>query len=137
MRISRQSDGARQAVRRSETFTGTVWGEPLLEDVPGTTVNSVLFSPAARTHWHRHEGGQILHVTDGQGKVRARGGEEVIVGAGDTIWIPPGEEHYHGADLDRFFVHTSISFGSTDWLEPVSDQEYGAGSEFGVGGLSP
>lgn len=127
MKISRQSDDTRKAGPRSETFTGMVWGESLVDEIPGAAANSVLFAPGARTHWHRHEGGQILLVTDGQGKVRSRDGEEATVTPGDTVWIPAGEEHYHGADLDRYLVHVSIAFGTTEWLEPVSDEEYGAG----------
>jgi quercetin dioxygenase-like cupin family protein len=125
VRVSRHGDAGRQAIPRSDTFTGMVWGEPLLDDLPDTLANNVRFAPGARTYWHRHRDGQILHVTEGRGKVRSRGGEEVIVGPGDTVWVPPGEEHYHGADLDRFLVHIAISFGAVEWLEPVSDEDYG------------
>lgn len=48
---------------------------------------------------------------------------------GDAVWIPPGEEHYHGADLDHFMSHVSISFGATAWLEPAEDREYGVDSD--------
>lgn len=123
MKISRHEDDARQSVKRAETFTGDVWGEPVLQGVDGIAMNSVWFAPGARTYWHRHGGGQILHVTNGQGKVRSRGGEEVTIGAGDTIWTPPGEEHYHGAEADRFLVHLAISYGTTEWLEEVTDEQ--------------
>lgn len=129
MDISRTSDAARSAPLRSDTFTGDVWGEPLIGRPPDIVVNHVLFSPAARTHWHRHEGGQILHITQGRGRVRARGGAESTVTPGDAVWIPPGEEHYHGADLDHFMSHVSISFGATAWLEPAEDREYGVDSD--------
>lgn len=89
MDISRNADPARIAPAHSETFTGSVWGEPLLSDLPDIVVNQVLFSPAARTHWHTHEGGQILYITQGRGRVRARGGEETTVSPGDAVWIPP------------------------------------------------
>lgn len=48
---------------------------------------------------------------------------------GDAVWIPSGEEHYHGADLDHFMSHVSISFGATAWLEPAEDREYGVDSD--------
>ena len=37
---------------RGETFTGTVWSEPLLRDAPGVIINTVFFPPGVRTHWH-------------------------------------------------------------------------------------
>lgn len=49
MDISRTSDAARSAPLRSDTFTGDVWGEPLIGRPPDIVVNHVLFSPAART----------------------------------------------------------------------------------------
>jgi len=125
VRISRQGDNDRQAVPRSTTFAGGVWGEPLVE-VPDTAVNHIMFTPGSHTNWHRHAGGQILYVTDGQGKVRSRDGEEATISPGDTVWAPPGEEHYHGADGNRFFSHLAISFGTTEWLEPVAAEEYGS-----------
>lgn len=126
MKLSRQHDDGRESIRRTETFTGEVWSEALSEDMPGAAVNSVWFAPGSRTHWHAHEGGQLLHVTQGQGKVQSRDGEPVVVGPGDTIWTEPGEEHFHGASPHRLFSHVAISLGSTDWLEPVSDEDYNA-----------
>lgn len=125
MRVSRQADTHREAVQRTATFTGEVWGEALATELPDKAVNSVLFAPGSRTYWHRHEHGQLLHITHGQGKVGLRSGEEVVVTPGDTIWTEPGEEHYHGADLDRYMSHISLSFGVTAWLEPVTDEDYG------------
>lgn len=124
MEISRQSDGSRQASLRSSTFTGEVWGEPLVSEVPDTTVNKVRFAPGARTFWHRHEGGQVLYATDGKGRVRSRDGQESILLPGDAVWTAPGEEHYHGSDGQHFFSHVSISFGETEWLEPVADADF-------------
>ena len=37
-------------------------------------INTVIFTPGARTYWHRHPGGQLLVVTAGRGLV-ARGEE--------------------------------------------------------------
>jgi quercetin dioxygenase-like cupin family protein len=129
--ISHQGDDSRQAAHRSSTFTGDVWGEPLLSEVPNTTVNKVRFAPGARTFWHRHEDGQLLYATDGKGKVRARDGQEATLLPGDAVWTRPGEEHYHGSDGEHFFSHVSISFGETDWLEPVSDEDYTPGPQGG------
>ncbi|MEU9954833.1 hypothetical protein [Streptomyces sp. NPDC050982] len=43
--------------------------------------------PCARTAWHRHAGGQTLHVTEGFGLVRARDGEVLTMRPG-TPSIP-------------------------------------------------
>jgi quercetin dioxygenase-like cupin family protein len=116
------------APRRSDTFTGTVYGQPILPSTDGVMINSVLFEPGARTHWHRHERGQVLHVTSGRGRVRNRDGEGAIIDVGDTVWIPPGEEHWHGAEGDAYLVHLAISLGETEWLDPVSDEDYEQGA---------
>ena len=59
-----RADGA-VTEARGATFTGTVWGDPVLPTTDGTTINSVTFTPGARTFWHHHERGQILVVTAG------------------------------------------------------------------------
>jgi quercetin dioxygenase-like cupin family protein len=112
--------------QRSATFTGTVWADPVLPTTDGTTINNVFFSPGARTHWHRHEAGQVLHVTAGSGFVCVRGEEPQRLGAGDTVWIAPGEMHWHGAAPGAYLLHLAISLGTTEWHEPVKDNEYPA-----------
>ena len=49
-------------------FTGEVWLRPTLTDETGTNVGVVHFSPGARTHWHRHPGGQFLYAVAGRGQ---------------------------------------------------------------------
>ena len=46
--------------------------------------------------------------------------------AGDWVWIPPGERHWHGASPGAFLTHTAISLGSTDWSDEVTADEYTA-----------
>ena len=77
---------------------GGVWGDNVVKATDGALVNNVFFEPRARTHWHRHERGQLLVVSAGSGHVRSRDGSGDAIRAGDVIWIPPGEEHWHGAD---------------------------------------
>jgi quercetin dioxygenase-like cupin family protein len=43
---------------------------------------------------------------------------------GDTVWIPPGEEHWHGAGAGTYLLHIAVSLAATEWLEPVSDADY-------------
>jgi quercetin dioxygenase-like cupin family protein len=79
--------------------------------------------PGARSYWHTHEGGQLLLIVAGQGIV-ADDEEAEVVGAGDTVWTPPGVRHWHGASADRYLVHTSISMRGTTWHEAVTDEQY-------------
>jgi quercetin dioxygenase-like cupin family protein len=117
------ADGA-ESERRSATFTGEVWADPVLAPTEGVTINNVFFAPGARTHWHAHERGQILYVLAGHGKVFADGGDVQRIRAGDTVWISPGERHWHGAAESTYMIHMAVSLGGNDWLEPVSDDEY-------------
>ncbi len=124
MKINRGRETGLPSERRSHNFTGAVWADPVLQSTGDVMINSVFFSPQARTFWHRHEGGQILYVTSGQGRVYARDGRGGTIGVGDTVYIPPGEEHWHGADSDTYLVHLAISLGASEWLDEVTDLEY-------------
>jgi quercetin dioxygenase-like cupin family protein len=116
------------SVRQGETFTGDVWADPVLTDVEGVSVHNVFFLPRARTHWHRHDAGQILCVTSGSGRVCSRDRGAVQIRAGDVVWIEPDEEHWHGADEGTYLSHVAISLGGHEWLEPVTDENYAAGA---------
>lgn len=123
--IRAHADGARCAPR-SGTFTGDVWGDPMSSQ-DGVTMNTVYFAPGARSYWHSHPGGQALHVSTGAGWVGARGEEPERVRAGDTVWTPPDEVHWHGAADDAFMAHIAISLGTTNWLEEVAAADYQTG----------
>lgn len=118
-----------------ERFTGTVWIDQIaLGTAPSRVVsNSVHFTPGARTAWHSHPFGQILHVVEGIGRVGRRGGPVEEVRAGDTVISDAGESHWHGAAPRHFMTHIGITEldenGSTaDWGEHVTDTDYlGAG----------
>lgn len=126
MRVLRGKADGLPSERRSSTFTGEVWADPVMEATDGVTVNDVFFAPGARTFWHFHEGGQILRVNTGVGLVCNEGGVPQVLRAGDTVWTPPGERHWHGGSVDCCMQHTAISLGKTTWLDPVGDEEYGA-----------
>ena len=109
---------------RGPTFTGRVWADPVLPGTDGVAITSIFFEPSAHTFWHYHEAGQILHVVAGIGLVRAEGGEAEVIRAGDVVWTPPGERHWHGATPRSFVTHLSISLGTTVWGEEVADGGY-------------
>lgn len=110
---------------RTATFTGTVHMDPVLS-APGVMVNTVIFTPGARTYWHSHPGGQLLIVTGGQGIVANRDGEVHVASSGDIVWAEPGEMHWHGACEDTALIHTAVSHGVTDWREEVGESDYSA-----------
>jgi quercetin dioxygenase-like cupin family protein len=127
MKINRGREAGTGSELRTATFTGEVWADPVLPETDGVLINNVFFAPGARTHWHTHDQGQILVVAGGEGRARARDGSGGKLTAGDVVWIPPGEEHWHGAAPDSYLLHLAISLGGHDWLDPVTDEEYGEG----------
>ncbi len=117
----------------SQWFTGRVWQEPIIETQYPARVHAlkVSFEPRARTAWHTHPLGQTLYVLSGTGLIALRGRMPKTVLAGDTVWIPPHEEHWHGASPMNAMVHVAIQEalnGSVaDWLEHVSEEDYEKG----------
>ncbi|KAL1887548.1 hypothetical protein Sste5346_010160 [Sporothrix stenoceras] len=112
------------AMQRTDTFTGQVWSQLVLSSGPTMAAGNNVFMPCSRTHWHTHEGGQLLHVTVGSGWICDRGGEPQRIKAGDTIWAEPGTTHWHGADKDSFLSHLAVGLGKTTWHEEVVDDLY-------------
>jgi quercetin dioxygenase-like cupin family protein len=114
----------------SKYFTGNVWQDPIIEADEPARVRAlrVSFEPGARTAWHIHPLGQTLHVISGVGLMGLRNEAPQLIKAGDTVWIPPGEEHWHGASATNSMTHIAIQEalnGSVaEWLDKVSDCEY-------------
>ncbi len=117
-------------------FTGSVWMDEIAAPAPParTRVLSVHFAPGARTAWHYHPFGQVLHVTEGAGLVQSRGGgDPEPIRAGDTVNAEAGEWHWHGAGPATFMTHLAIQEADGDgqtamWGNHVTDEEYLGGS---------
>src|SRR5699024_4325858 len=112
------------------SFTGAV----LIDGIRGprdgsrAAINHVHFAPGARTHSHWHPVGQTLYGTDGVGLVVTRDGEVLTLEPGRTIWIPPREEHWHGALSTSLMAHIAVQEVDEDdeavfWMEAVGDEE--------------
>jgi quercetin dioxygenase-like cupin family protein len=102
-------------------------GDVLIDNIltaEGISVNGAMFKPGQHTFWHSHERGQLFIVGSGKGVIANRDGEAHVVQAGDVVYTPPGEEHWHGAAPDCFVTYTSASLGKTDFAEPVKPEEY-------------
>jgi len=116
----------------AERFTGDVWLDTITAspEPSGILVAKVRFAPCSRTAWHRHALGQTLHVIEGIGLVRARGGKLIVMRSGDTVHTPPGEWHWHGAARDHFMSHLAMvatggdANNGTEWGDHVTDDEY-------------
>jgi len=115
----------------ADYFTGAVRVDRLFEaEAPARVVGaSVTFEPGARTAWHTHPLGQTLVITAGFGRAQRWGGPIEEFRPGDVVWFAPGEKHWHGAAPSTGMTHLAIQEkldGKTvDWLEHVSDEQYG------------
>jgi quercetin dioxygenase-like cupin family protein len=113
-------------------FTGTVWQDAIIEAPEPARIRAlwVRFEPGARTAWHTHPLGQTIHITSGVGRVQTWGGPVKEVRAGDTVWFAPGEKHWHGAAPNVAMEHLAMQEAQNgsvaDWMEHVSDEQYGA-----------
>jgi quercetin dioxygenase-like cupin family protein len=124
--------GSRPSMKGPEDwFTGTVRVDPLFQppDPARVAGASVTFEPGARTAWHTHPLGQTLLITSGLGRVQREGGPIEEVRPGDVVWFEPGEKHWHGASpttaMSHLAIQESLDGKAVDWLEKVSDEQYG------------
>ena len=114
-----------------ERFTGDAWFDAIVTGVEPSRIRSsiVHFAPGARNAWHVHAAGQTLYVTEGVGRVQARGGEVLEIRPGDVVQTAPDEWHWHGASPDRFMTHLTIyevpeDGRESEWGDQVADAEY-------------
>jgi quercetin dioxygenase-like cupin family protein len=107
---------------------GTVWHDPIIDAPAPARVRAarVSFESGARTAWHTQPLGQSLHALSGVGRVQTWGRPVREISPGDTVWIPPGEKHWHGASPRTGIVHVAIQEaldGShATWMEHVTDE---------------
>jgi quercetin dioxygenase-like cupin family protein len=118
---------------RAEWFTGNVWIDEIAVGAEPSRMRAfrVSFEPGARTMWHTHPLGQVLHVLTGTGLVQLEGQPVQEIHPGDTVSIEPNERHWHGAGPATTMVHLALQEADAQgvdvvWLEPVTDQEYAA-----------
>jgi quercetin dioxygenase-like cupin family protein len=93
---------------------------------PKINAYTVTFQAGTRTAWHTHTGTQLLVVTAGTCRVQAEGEPVQDVTTGSVVSFGPGERHWHGATPDAPATHIALNVdATTDWLEKVTDEEYG------------
>lgn len=126
--------GAGTAKGPADWFAGDAYVDNLVagDSTPGSiAMLKVRFAPGARTHWHQHPAGQVLHVVDGVGRVQVRGGAVREIRAGNSVHAAPGVWHWHGAGPDTFMTHIAVQIGDasgayTTWGDPVREEDYRA-----------
>lgn len=84
------------------------------------------FEAGARTNWHSHAGGQVIVVEQGRMLVEERGGgnRRFEFGPRQTYVVAEGVEHWHGAFPGEPLTQVALSYGTTRWLDKVSDEQY-------------
>jgi quercetin dioxygenase-like cupin family protein len=114
----------------AEYFTGAVRIDMRFKGTAPARIGgaTVTFEPGARTAWHTHPLGQTLIVTSGAGWMQMEGGPKEDIRAGDIVWIPPGEKHWHGATATTGMTHIAIAEAlggkTVDWMEQVTDEQF-------------
>lgn len=120
-------------VNYAKYFVGNSYLKPL--NIPGESavfLANVTFEPGCRNNYHIHHakkgGGQILICVEGEGWFKEEGKEAISLKPGDVVTIPANVKHWHGAKKDSWFSHIAVEVpgdnSSTEWCEPVSDEEY-------------
>ena len=116
-----------------EQFAGNVWLEMIVvphESIQRATVARVRFEPGARTAWHSHARGQYLHVVSGVARFGGRDGAIIEVHPGQTLYTPPGQQHWHASAPGVFMEHLAILEGDDGaddvswWGEHITDDDY-------------
>jgi quercetin dioxygenase-like cupin family protein len=124
-----------KSFRKPENFTGNVWIQPLIHAPEPALINMyrVHFEPKSRTNWHSHPVGQILHIESGECWLQKWGEKILIAKPGDTVYIDPGEKHWHGASNDSFMIHIALQISKNNmdasWEEAVTDEQYYSAQE--------
>ena len=117
----------------AQYFSGESFLNPLTKPETGVFLANVTFEPGCRNNWHIHHatkgGGQLLVCTAGEGWYQEEEKEAVSLVPGTVITIPAEVKHWHGAKKDSWFSHIAVEVPgencSTEWCEPVSDEEDG------------
>lgn len=119
----------------AQYFIGNSYLNPLTDPAAcGLALANVTFEPGCRNNWHIHHaakgGGQILVCVAGRGWYQEWGKPARKLQPGDVVNIPPEVKHWHGAAADSWFSHLAMEVPgeacSNEWLEAVTDAEYGA-----------
>ncbi len=114
-------------------FTGHVKVDMLFpeNEVANYSAAYVTFDKGARTAWHTHPAGQHMIVTSGVALTGTRDGKVIRFAEGESVWCPPGIDHWHGATADAPMTHLVVTASKEGqnviWKEQVTDEQYRSG----------
>lgn len=110
MRVTKISEENR--VQSSEAiFVGTVATHLIESSSRDFGLIEVHFKDGARNKLHTHTTDSLMVITEGDGIVET-GSERREVTRGDAVFIPAGEEHWHGARPGKDMTHL-VMYGAT------------------------
>lgn len=116
----------------ASTFTGDVDVELSVPKRGDSRMSAglVMFKPGARSNWHIHPYGQLLIITEGEGRVQQWGEQIQAVHSGDLVWFPAGVKHWHGAApgslMSHYGIQEELDGSPVTWMEKVTDEQYNA-----------
>jgi len=96
-------------------------------DPAGYTVGRRVFAAGAHNAtWHMHTAGQLVFGEAGRGRLGMQGQPIKELGVGDSVFIPGGTYHWHGASPTENFTMMYVTLGQSKTLrgEPVTDEVY-------------
>jgi mannose-6-phosphate isomerase-like protein (cupin superfamily) len=70
------------------------------------------WAPGMRAKFHAHTSDQLIIVVEGMGTM-ATEKEAVTVKAGEIVFIPAGEKHWHGATQNAGIAYIQIQSGTS------------------------
>ena len=116
-----QQPGTQAQANEDANFTGKAFR---LES-KGYGLSRRGFEAAARSNWHAHEGGQLLFVEEGRMRVQIEGAAMKEIVKGESMYLPGGVAHWHGAIPAQPATQLSVTFGpGIKWMEKVTDAQY-------------
>lgn len=77
------------------------------DQADGWAASLTTFGIGGRLNWHTHDSEQILLITEGRGIVATKE-KEYVVTPGSIVYIPAGENHWHGACDDSSMTHLNV-----------------------------
>ena len=129
MEVTRKAD-QKSVAGPADWFSGKVTISGQFQRAEPSRVGGAIvhFEPGARTAWHKHPLGQTLIVTEGVGWTQIEGGPILEFHAGDVLWCPPEQKHWHGATpreaMTHIAIQESLNGSPVTWMEHVSDEQY-------------
>jgi len=96
-------------------------------DTEGYTIGRRVFAPGARNKtFHAHSAGQLVFAEAGRGRLQIQGQPIRELSVGDSVFIPGGSFHWHGASPNENFTMLFVTMGKsqTKQGEPVTDAVY-------------